>query len=96
MLIKHAHKSLVNINEKTSTLFVELISILVNQVCILTMILTLSFLYKYDRELVKRNTREVRQAPKSTTGTLRRSLEITRWSVNTLPPRNIRLENSDF
>ena len=30
MLIKHVHKSLASINEKTSTLFVELISLLVN------------------------------------------------------------------
>ena len=46
---------------------------------------------RYYRELVKLNIREVRQASKSTTGALRRSLEITRWSVNTLTPRKIRL-----
>ena len=55
------------------------------QVCILTMILTYRFCIstQYDRELVK--------ASKSTTGCMRRRLKTTRWSVNALLPRNIRL-----
>ena len=57
------------------------------------LILTLSFYMntQYDGELVERNIREVRQASKSTVGTWCRSLEITRWSVNTLPARDIQL-----
>ena len=42
---------------------------------------------RYDRDLVKWNIREVRQASKSTMGTIRRRLEMTRW----LLPRNIGL-----
>ena len=73
MPIKHAHKSLAGINEKTffyinfssiftktkkqlsmPTFLLSLYLFWLTQVCILTMILTLSFLYKqHDRELVK-------------------------------------------
>ena len=61
------------------------------QVCILPMILTLSFYIstQYDQELVKWNIRQVRQASKSMTGTLRRSLEIRRCSLHTLPPKKM-------
>ena len=56
MPIKHVHKSLVNINEKTSILFVELISILVNTIMYLNYDFDFIFFYistRYDRELVK-------------------------------------------
>ena len=63
------------------------------QVCILTM--TLAYLFyistQYDCKFVTWNVRKVRQASKSTTGTFHRSLEITKWPRNTLPPRNKRL-----
>ena len=57
----------------------------VTQVCTLTTTSALSFYIstRYDRELVKWNIREVKKASKSTTGTLQKSLEITRWSANT-------------
>ena len=41
--------------------------------------------------IVKGNIREVRQALKSMTGTMHRRLEMMRWSVNTLLPRNMQL-----
>ena len=48
----------------------------------------LIFLYKHTIRL--QNIREVRQALKSTAGTLHIKLEMIRCSVNPLSPRNIR------
>ena len=102
MTIKHVHKSLASINNNNkkkpfsiSTLFVELISSLVNASMCLNYGFDFVLFYistQYDDELMKWNIREeVRQATKSKTGTLRRSLEVMRCLVNTLPPTKIRL-----
>ena len=70
-----------------SALFVEFISILVDT----TMYFNYDFGFiffnistQYDHELVEWNIWEVRQASKSLTGNLCKSLEIVRWIVNTL------------
>ena len=81
-----------------STLLVELIAILVNASMYYNYDFDLIFFIvsQYNCELVKLIITEVRQASKSTTGTLWRSFEITRWSVNTLLPRKMQLQNNDF
>ena len=84
--------AIVRINEKTWNLL-SLYLYWLKEISSLTINWTTSFYVstRYDRELVKWNIREIGQASQSTTGTLRGCLEMTRSSVNTLPPRNIQL-----
>ena len=102
MPIKHEHKSLASTNE--IILFYINFSSIITQTkkweypFSISSFFNASMYFNYDFdfiffdcELVKWYIREVRQAWKSTTGTLSRSLDITMWSVSTLPPRNIQL-----
>ena len=113
MPIKHVHKSLASVNEKTffisaflqsqhiqkkkkkpfsmSTLFVELISILVNASIYFNYVFDAIFFILAHNTIVKLKVSEVRQASKSTNGTLHKSFEIMGWSVNTLIPRKMQL-----
>ena len=97
---KHVHKSLESINKKAHFLlaflqshqlfFIKLISILVRASMYFNYYIYLFYIStRYDSELVKLKHLCVRQASKSTSGTLRRSFEITRWSVNTLTSKKI-------
>ena len=74
-----------------STLFVELISILVNTSMYFNSDFDFIFFILAHNTIVKLNISEVRQTSKSTTGTLCRSFEIMGWSVNTLLYRKMRL-----
>ena len=76
MPIKQVHKSLTSINKKLQFCLLSSHIYWLMQVYILTM--TLIMIVNWWS----------RQALKSKTGTLCTSLEIMRWSVKTLPPRN--------